>query len=648
VTAAAELPPIIASRYRAVRLIAKGGMGAVYEVEHVRTGERLALKVLLSGAGASAGDLDRFKREARVSARIESEHVARVTDAGTAPEIGGAFFFVMELLDGMNLEEAATLSLPAPAIVVDWMSQAAHAIDEAHRLGIVHRDLKPENLFLATVKGAAVKGGRRSIVKVLDFGIAKMIEEGSGGTGTGQLLGTPRYMAPEQATGNFPVTPATDLCALGLVAYRLLTGESYYQGGAMVILGQLLGGDLPLPSERGSRLGRAFDAWFSKACHRDPRERYASAREQIEALSAAVGEPGEPAAPTNPVVPSSLSSSSSSSIAGAIASKPSPPTRVTAGRRAPILIASVLAAAGLVTVLAVRAAHDRGGEAAPSSARQNNTGVWGTARDDVWVGGSLRSASASRTGVLSHWDGRTWSHPAGETYPPIWSVWGSGPRDLWAVTDRGGIWHRSATGWTASRTPTDWNGALMGIWGSGAGDIWAVGDRGIVVHGDGASWSEIDSGAGPRTLVGVWGSGPRDVWIVGSGGLIRHWDGRAWAGTPSGAAADLFDIWGSGPSDIWATGASGTLVHWNGAEWSPRRVDTKGDLMGVWGSGRDDVWAVGFGGTALHWDGVRWIGVASGTTQTLYEVWGTGVDDVWAVGENGTVLRWNGRTWSCR
>src|SRR5438552_18152364 len=145
---AAELPPIIASRYRPLRLIATGGMGAVYEVEHVRPGEHLALKIMLAGVGASAADVERFKREARACARIESEHVVRVTDADAASEIGGAFFFVMELLEGMTLERAATVALPAPGVVIAWLRQVAQAVDEAHHLGIVHRDLKPENLFL--------------------------------------------------------------------------------------------------------------------------------------------------------------------------------------------------------------------------------------------------------------------------------------------------------------------------------------------------------------------------------------------------------------------------------------------------------------------------------------------------------------------
>jgi serine/threonine-protein kinase len=283
VIAGTSLPEIIASRYRPIRLIATGGMGAVYEVEHTRTGERLALKVLSSSARASPDALARFKHEARASARIKSDNVVRVIDADVAPELGGVPFLVMELLEGTDLEQAAAASPPAPATVVEWLRQVARAIDKAHSLGIVHRDLKPENLFLT------IKGDGSPEVKILDFGIVKMVEEASAQTGTGQVLGTPRYMAPEQVSANAPITPATDRCALGLVAYRLLMGESYYQGGVMVILGQLLQGQLQPPSERGSRFGGAFDGWFLQACHRDPEKRFASASEQIEALSAALG-----------------------------------------------------------------------------------------------------------------------------------------------------------------------------------------------------------------------------------------------------------------------------------------------------------------------------------------------------------------------
>ena len=203
-TAPAHLPEIIAGRYRPIRLIATGGMGAVYEVEHAATGERLALKVLASGANASPEALVRFRHEVRASARIKSENVVRVIDADLAPELGGAPFLVMELLEGADLERAAAAALPTPATVVEWLRQVARALDRAHHLGMVHRDLKPENLFLTTKEDGA------PLVKILDFGIVKMVEEATAATATGQILGTPKYMAPEQATANASVTAATD------------------------------------------------------------------------------------------------------------------------------------------------------------------------------------------------------------------------------------------------------------------------------------------------------------------------------------------------------------------------------------------------------------------------------------------------------
>src|SRR4029077_3166917 len=127
-------------------LIAKGGMGAVYEVEHARTGEHLALKLLLSSVGSSPEELERFKREARAAARIKSEHVVRVTDADVAPELGGAPFLVMELLEGEDLAARAGDRPQPPGAVLDWLRQLAAGLERAHAAGLVHRDLKPENL----------------------------------------------------------------------------------------------------------------------------------------------------------------------------------------------------------------------------------------------------------------------------------------------------------------------------------------------------------------------------------------------------------------------------------------------------------------------------------------------------------------------
>jgi serine/threonine protein kinase len=334
--AAPRFPATLAGRYVPVRLIGRGGMGLVYEVEHVHTGEHLALKALPSGAGVSGEVLERFKREARASVRIKSEHVVRVIDADVAPELDGAPFIVMELLEGTDLEHETSGSRTAPALVVDWLRQVALAIDKAHGLGIIHRDLKPENLFLTKREDGC------PIIKILDFGIVKMIEEENWVTASDEILGTPTYMSPEQATAGAPVTPATDRYALGLVAFRLLTGEAYYRGDVVAIVGQLLHEVPRLPSQRHPDLGKTFDVWFARACHRAPTERFASAAEQIEALAAALGVP---------VAPVAMAPEPSAAIATA-------PPRSRVGLA--LLVGAALLAAAILGALAYRHASPDG------------------------------------------------------------------------------------------------------------------------------------------------------------------------------------------------------------------------------------------------------------------------------------------------
>ena len=259
---------LIAGRYRIVRLIGKGGMGAVYEVEHLHTGQRLALKVLTTHQQGTA--IERFKREARVASRIQSDHIVRVTDADAAPELDGAPFLVMELLEGADLEHA-TASGPAPrADVIEWLRQVGRALGKAHEAGIVHRDLKPENLFLTRREDGT------PLVKILDFGIAKMAADAGPLTHSGQFLGTPQYMAPEQTDSHGDVVTAqADGWALGLIAFRLLEGRSYWKPGSLPqLLAQILAEPIVPPSERGSALGAEFDAWFLRSCHREPGKRF--------------------------------------------------------------------------------------------------------------------------------------------------------------------------------------------------------------------------------------------------------------------------------------------------------------------------------------------------------------------------------------
>jgi serine/threonine-protein kinase len=287
-----DLPSLIGSKYRPLRMIGQGGMGVVYEVEHLHTGQRFALKVLTRQPGAS---VERFKREARAVSRIQSDHVVRVTDADVAPELGGAPFLVMDLLEGADLEGVTGDRPAAPADVVCWLRQVARALVKAHESGIVHRDLKPENIFLTRREDGS------PLVKLLDFGIAKMTAEGSALTQSNSFLGTPGYMAPEQTdTRGPPVTSRADLYALGLITFKLLVGRMYWQAGSLSqLFVQILTDPMPPPSERGSTLGPAFDAWFSRACNRDPVHRFSTADQQVEALAEALGV-GEPPRMSDP------------------------------------------------------------------------------------------------------------------------------------------------------------------------------------------------------------------------------------------------------------------------------------------------------------------------------------------------------------
>jgi serine/threonine-protein kinase len=310
-------------------------MGVVYEVEHARTGERLAFKVLHDRALNDATAVERFQQEARISSRIRSPHVVRVIDAGAALELNNAPYLVMDLLDGSDLARACGDVAQPAARVLEWLRQVAWALDKAHEVGIVHRDLKLENLFLTHDDEG------RPLVKVLDFGLAKLTTEVGPGTVSGQILGTPLFMAPEQAEiGAGTVTPRADLFALGLIAHRLLTGRHYWMTRTLVQLArEICFHPMPPPSERGSTLGPAYDAWFARACHRDPSHRFARASDQVEALARALDP--TPVAAVDAQEPSETASTTAVDVV-----RPSP-----SGRRRWRRQRGIAAAVGLVLAL---------------------------------------------------------------------------------------------------------------------------------------------------------------------------------------------------------------------------------------------------------------------------------------------------------
>ena len=280
---------IVAGRYRVDNQIGEGGMGAVYLVRHVRTDEMLALKLLHADVLKDATAVERFRREARAPAKIASEHVARVTDADVAPELQDAPFYVMEFLRGRDLDRVVAEEGPLPpSLACEYLRQAARALDKAHQIGIIHRDLKPENLFLTH------RDDGSPCIKLLDFGIARLGDTGAVNslkTQAGFIFGTPAYMSPEQALGDVAlICPATDVWAIGLVAFKLMVGKDFWGDHPTARLcAMILSGPIPTPTEKGSQLGPAFDAWFAKCVARPVDERFRNAGEAVARLAESLG-----------------------------------------------------------------------------------------------------------------------------------------------------------------------------------------------------------------------------------------------------------------------------------------------------------------------------------------------------------------------
>ena len=278
---------IVNGRYRVEKMIGRGGMGTVYAVRHVNTDEKLALKLLHPALADNDAAVKRFRTEARAPVRIESEHVVRVVDADLCSSLGDIPYMVMERLNGHDLRTQLKRrgALPAGEVVL-YLKQVARALDKAHIKGIVHRDLKPANMYVVQREDGS------PLVKVLDFGIAKLTDDAAKElTVAGQVFGTPWYMAPEQARGDLgSVGPGTDLWALGLIAFQLLTGMNYWTADGMAALvGQICYEPMLPPTQRAPHLGPLFDMWFGRACHRDPVHRFPNAREMVDNLAQALG-----------------------------------------------------------------------------------------------------------------------------------------------------------------------------------------------------------------------------------------------------------------------------------------------------------------------------------------------------------------------
>ena len=276
---------VVGDRYRLLAKIGSGGMGTVYKVEHVRMGKVMALKLLHGDLSRDESMIRRFNREARAVSRLASEHTVQVFDYGQSD---GLVYIVMEYLRGRDLGgllgELGPLSVPRCA---DTVRQVCRSLSEAHGAGVIHRDLKPENIFVCAPRAG------KELVKVLDFGLAKLAEreELASQTLQGSLIGTPYYMSPEQVSGG-EITTASDIYSLGALMYKLVTGDPPYLARTPIaILSAHVNQPVPVLRDRlPDRKDLApIDGVIQRAMAKAPADRYPSVdalRRALESVAA--------------------------------------------------------------------------------------------------------------------------------------------------------------------------------------------------------------------------------------------------------------------------------------------------------------------------------------------------------------------------
>lgn len=268
---------LLAGRYRFERKLTSGGMGSVFRATDEKLGRTVAIKMLREDIATEPRFIDRFRKEARAAAALTHPNIAAVHDHG---EEDGRPYIVMELVEGRDLSELLKEEGPlAPARAVALSIQILDALDHAHAAGLVHRDVKPGNVMVTA----------SDHVKVTDFGISRAVGDTTL-TAIGSIIGTVKYMSPEQASGE-RVGPAADLYSLGVVLYEMLTNAVPHTGDSPITVAMRhVMDDIPPPSQLNAAVPLELDEIVAQATARDPAHRFSSAQEMKAALSAALGE----------------------------------------------------------------------------------------------------------------------------------------------------------------------------------------------------------------------------------------------------------------------------------------------------------------------------------------------------------------------
>jgi serine/threonine-protein kinase len=373
---ALSIDDVLDGKYRVVRLIGEGGMGTVYEGEHVRIKRRVAIKALLPSIATVEG-IERFEREAQAAGEIGNEHILEVLDLGMLAS--GEHYMVMEYLDGQTLaqrladrgrlgaEETAHIAL-----------QVLIALAAAHGAGIIHRDMKPENVFILPEKA-----GHRDFVKLIDFGISKFTRarpEAMNVTKTGSVLGTPFYMSPELCRGAAPADARTDLYGVGVMMYEAVSGRLPFQSDTFNdLLFRIVFETAPPLQTLVPEIDATFAAMVTRAMQKDPAARYQSANDLANELIEWLQRRG------------ALSGSHMSAVSGSRLSALSG-SHLAGGVRLSASMAAAAAAAAVATTAAPPALE------APAVASPSSTSAQPAAPSHAGSGSHARTWEASQSG----------------------------------------------------------------------------------------------------------------------------------------------------------------------------------------------------------------------------------------------------------
>jgi eukaryotic-like serine/threonine-protein kinase len=286
----------VGGKYLVGHLVGSGGMGTVWLGQHIGLGTRVAIKFIRPQFAERPDARRRFEIEARAAASVDSKHAVKVYDYGVTD--AGLPYIVMEYLEGESLSEALIRRGPFPTDEsAKVIRQAARALAKAHAASIVHRDLKPDNIFLATNVESDDQDGLPYVVKLVDFGIAKMLDverEGAKGlkgpTQDGSVIGTPNFMSPEQLTVGGTPNPLTDIWSLGACTFAAFTARIPFEGEVLgdIVL-KVCVEPLPSPSKFAPNAPAGLDAWFHRCCQRDPTKRFQTVEEMSESLAKVCG-----------------------------------------------------------------------------------------------------------------------------------------------------------------------------------------------------------------------------------------------------------------------------------------------------------------------------------------------------------------------